>query len=120
MTNERIHRQINRLLDGAEEAFAQRNGEVVRDNAEDVIGLDPENQEALAFLSAAERALGGSSPSSATLLSTAPTTTTDEPTSFANGRYEVKRFLGEGGKKRVYLACHPRRPIQDVALSGVP
>ena len=26
------------------------------------------------------------------------------PTSFANGRYEVKRFLGEGGKKKVYLA----------------
>ena len=28
----------------------------------------------------------------------------DQPTCFANGRYEVKRFLGEGGKKRVYLA----------------
>ena len=27
-----------------------------------------------------------------------------EPSSFANGRYEVKRFLGEGGKKKVYLA----------------
>jgi hypothetical protein len=27
-----------------------------------------------------------------------------QPTSFANGRYQVKRFLGEGGKKRVYLA----------------
>ena len=27
-----------------------------------------------------------------------------QPTSFANGRYEVKRLLGEGGKKRVYLA----------------
>ena len=24
------------------------------------------------------------------------------PTSFANGRYTVKRFLGEGGKKKVY------------------
>ena len=28
----------------------------------------------------------------------------DQPTSFANGRYQVKRFLGEGGKKKVYLA----------------
>ncbi|MCI0829674.1 MAG: serine/threonine protein kinase, partial [Chloroflexi bacterium] len=27
-----------------------------------------------------------------------------QPTSFSNGRYEVKRFLGEGGKKMVYLA----------------
>ena len=26
------------------------------------------------------------------------------PASFANGRYQVKRFLGEGGKKMVYLA----------------
>ncbi len=29
---------------------------------------------------------------------------TAQPTTFANGRYEVKRSLGEGGKKRVYLA----------------
>jgi len=28
----------------------------------------------------------------------------DSPTSFANGRYTVSRFLGEGGKKKVYLA----------------
>jgi tetratricopeptide (TPR) repeat protein len=28
-----------------------------------------------------------------------------EPTSFANGRYQVKKFLGEGGKKKVYLTC---------------
>ncbi len=26
------------------------------------------------------------------------------PASFANGRYQVTRFLGEGGKKKVYLA----------------
>jgi hypothetical protein len=28
-----------------------------------------------------------------------------EPTSFADGRYQVKRLLGEGGKKKVYLVC---------------
>ena len=28
----------------------------------------------------------------------------DQPTSFADGRYQVKEFLGEGGKKLVYLA----------------
>ncbi len=27
-----------------------------------------------------------------------------QPTSFANGRYGVKRFLDEGGKKKIYLA----------------
>ena len=29
--------------------------------------------------------------------------TSPEPTSFVGGRYQVKRFLGEGGKKKVYL-----------------
>ena len=29
--------------------------------------------------------------------------TPTEPTSFANGRYKVKKKLGEGGKKKVYL-----------------
>ncbi|HEU0075337.1 MAG TPA: AAA family ATPase, partial [Dehalococcoidia bacterium] len=39
-----------------------------------------------------------------------------QPTSFANGRYEVKRFLGEGGKKKVYLA-HDARLDRDVAFA---
>ncbi len=39
-----------------------------------------------------------------------PSLVFDQPTSFNNGRYEVKRFLGEGGKKKVYLRaiCGPR------------
>ena len=28
----------------------------------------------------------------------------ETPASFPNGRYQVKRFLGKGGKKKVYLA----------------
>ena len=32
------------------------------------------------------------------------TAAASQPSSFANGRYQVKQFLGEGGKKRVYLA----------------
>ena len=39
---------------------------------------------------------------SATAAPAIPPTTS--PSSFANGRYQVKQFLGEGGKKRVYLA----------------
>ncbi|HEY93905.1 MAG TPA: protein kinase, partial [Dehalococcoidia bacterium] len=44
---------------------------------------------------------------------TKPSTT--EPTSFANGRYQVKKKLGEGGKKKVYLA-HDTRLDRDVAI----
>jgi len=33
-----------------------------------------------------------------------PPPSAPQPTSFANGRYTVKKFLGEGGKKKVYLA----------------
>jgi tetratricopeptide (TPR) repeat protein len=38
------------------------------------------------------------------------------PTSFANGRYQVKKFLGEGGKKKVYLV-HDSLLDRDVAFA---
>ena len=40
----------------------------------------------------------------------------DTPTSFADGRYQVSEFLGEGGKKRVYLA-HDTVLDRDVAFA---
>jgi len=46
----------------------------------------------------------------------ATTSTSPQPTSFANGRYVVKRFLGEGGKKKVYLA-HDASLDRDVAFA---
>jgi tetratricopeptide (TPR) repeat protein len=39
-----------------------------------------------------------------------------EPTSFANGRYHVAKFLGEGGKKKVYLV-HDTLLDRDVAFA---
>jgi len=39
-----------------------------------------------------------------------------EPTSFANGRYQVKNLLGEGGKKKVYLT-HDTLLDRDVAFA---
>ena len=54
-----------------------------------------------------------SSPSeSRVAASPAPT----HPTSFASGRYAVRRFLGEGGKKKVYLA-HDTLLDRDVAFA---
>jgi tetratricopeptide (TPR) repeat protein len=38
------------------------------------------------------------------------------PTSFANGRYQVKKLLGEGGRKKVYLA-HDTLLDRDVAFA---
>ena len=80
---------------------------MVQERAQDILAIEPANSEGVSFLAAAVRALGSSSnategsplaPSPAVpSISPSP----DQPTSFANGRYEVKRFLGEGG---VYLA----------------
>ena len=67
------------------------------------------HRDIVATLATVERALAGTPyPSSGQPTTStppaAPTASPDFPTSFANGRYEVKRFLGEGGKKKVYLA----------------
>ena len=40
----------------------------------------------------------------------------DAPTSFASGRYQVKRLIGEGAKKRVYLVWDERLD-HDVAFA---
>ncbi len=65
MASERVQRQIDRLLDEAEEAFAKRDCQVVRDNARDVIGLDPVSVAGVAGL---DDDLGGGLASSASVL----------------------------------------------------
>ena len=62
MASDRIKRQIERLLDQLEEAVEQRNWQLVRQLAEDVLVLDPDNADASPYLSAAERALGPKQP----------------------------------------------------------
>ena len=111
MASERIQRQIDRLLDQIEDAADQLDWEAVGERSEAVLAYDPENQDALAFLAAAQRAANAAEartvPALAETRSQEPSDreqSDNQPTSFAGSRYQVKRFLGEGGKKRVYLA----------------
>ena len=107
MASERIQRRIETLLDEADEAVANSDWAVVRDRAQNVLRLDPDNQDALSYLAAADRDTGISQPpaqTTAPLLPASLPATPVHPTSFANGRYQVNRFLGEGGKKKVYVA----------------
>ena len=122
MASERIQRRIERLLDEADEAVSKSDWALVRDRAQNVIALDPGNQDAHSFLAAAERALGApisteADPAASPDLKTvAPQPLDTHPTSFASVRYQVQRFLGEGGKKRVYLA-HDTTLDRDVAFA---
>ncbi len=102
MASERLQRQIERLLDEADEAIAKEDWPTVASRARAILRIDPGNSDALSYLAVAERdsdPVGAPSPQASQL-----TPVNDQPTSFANGRYEVRRFLGEGGKKKVYLA----------------
>ena len=123
MASERIQRRIDILLDEADQAIAQSDWTVVRGRAQNVLALDPNNGDAIVFLVAADRAFADDTapptvaqPPTPTTTPTASPAALDQPSSFANGRYQVKRFLGEGGKKKVYLA-HDTTLGRDVAFA---
>ena len=118
MASERIQRRIDLLLDEADQALADGDWSVVRDRSNKVLALDPDNGDALTFLAAAERAQGTSAPLASQPPAPAPTNTVtpSHPTAFSNGRYHVEKFLGEGGKKKVYLA-HDTLLDRDVAFA---
>ena len=63
MASDRVQRQLDRLLEEVDEAMTQLDWEQVRDRSQAVHALDPENEDALRFLAASERALGTAAPS---------------------------------------------------------
>ncbi len=117
MPSERVRRRIDRLLDRIDAAESEQLWDQVRTLSLDVLDVDAENDEASAHLRAAERRLDsdGFEESSAATATTGALAPSDTPSSFDNGRYEVKSLLGEGGKKRVYLA-HDTTLDRDVAF----
>jgi len=60
MPSERIQRQIDRLLDQADEAIANRDWTAAGEHAQSVLRLNPDNSDALAYLAAAKRDSGTS------------------------------------------------------------
>ncbi len=124
MASERIQRRIERLLDQIEEEADRQNWPNVVDLAKEVLGFAPDNVDAQAFLHVAEERLasaGGTETPDVPTSSGPPKdvvtpASPSQPTSFSNGRYQVKRFLGEGGKKKVYLA-HDTTLDREVAFA---
>ena len=57
MASERVQRTIEGLLDEAEQAVGKSDWDLVRDRAQNVLAFDPDNQDAVYFLAAANRAL---------------------------------------------------------------
>ena len=114
MPSERVQRQIGLLLDEAEQAITDLDWNVVSDRVQAVLALDPDNPDAHAYEEAAQRA--GVGPKSVPSTPLQEPVLETQPTSFARGRYTVEKLLGEGGKKRVYLA-HDTSLDRDVALA---
>jgi hypothetical protein len=118
MPSELIQRQSDLLLDQAVTSLVARDWNAISEAARVVLGIDPDNEDALAFIAMAESTV--STPSTGSVAPESPNASSapvaSEPDSCAGGRHIMQRFLGEGGKKRVYLA-HDVLLARDVAFA---
>ena len=130
MVSERVQRRIDRLLDDAEEAADRHDWAKVIEVSEGVLAVDPDNPDANALIEIARRAAAArvdapssesvseasGAPSDAEPVLAISADALSAPSSFANDRYQVSKFLGEGGKKRVYQA-HDNLLDREVAFA---
>ena len=108
MPSERIQRRIDALLDeGNDDAATALKMAVPNGASVDVAARDPAGAAEAAALQTFGHPTAPSQPAP-----DAPAS----PESFGEGRFHVQRFLGEGGKKKVYLA-HDTQQYRDVAFA---
>lgn len=127
MPSERIQAAIDTLFKRLDEALAAGDWSGVERLARDVLALDQENEDALALLRAAAERLGQSgalapqtdattSRADAGVSTGRPMEAPPAAPALIAGRYELRNFIGEGARKRVYLG-HDRLLDRDVALA---
>jgi hypothetical protein len=81
VTSERAQRQIERLLDEADEAISAGDWNRARERARDVLTFDPDSVDAQALLTAADRRLGEAETTAASLVDSTMATSQSPPTS---------------------------------------
>jgi hypothetical protein len=104
MVSERIQRRIDALLDEADEAASRKDWPTVADAARRALALDGKSEEAQAYLAMGELEEAGEPGGAAPRLTSIGIPEPAHPETFVAGRYRVERFLGDGAKKRVFLA----------------
>jgi len=119
MVSERIQRRVDRLLDQSEEDADADDWGTSAKRAREALNLDAANGDARLLLESAESMLDAqSSPRDTPPAPIEPVRPPSHPSSFVAGRYRVERFLGEGGRKRVFLA-HGTTLDRDIAFAQI-